>query len=186
MGIRRRLKESLARGAVNPQRSANTAAGWCFPSTLAANKTLLASLLCLVVLLVLATQRLARTPSLLAALHGRPHPTDPATRAAAEHAAALLEQADALIVATGAGMGWIPAALTFGATKGSGALTSLAGAAGLCLHRLTRSVSWGARTGLGLLRPPAGAITAASVPRALGNFAALGRAHAGVRRVHQQ
>ena len=33
------------------------------------------------------------------------HPTDPATRAAAEHAAALLEQADALIVAAGAGMG---------------------------------------------------------------------------------
>ncbi len=33
------------------------------------------------------------------------HPTDPATRAAAEHAAALLEQVDALIVAAGAGMG---------------------------------------------------------------------------------
>ena len=33
------------------------------------------------------------------------HPTDPATRAAVEHAAALLEQADALIVAAGAGMG---------------------------------------------------------------------------------
>ena len=70
------------------------------------------------------------------------HPTDPATRAAAEHAAALLEQADALIVAAGAGMGWIPACPTFGATKVLARLPRAgAGAAGLCLHRFACSVS---------------------------------------------
>ena len=52
------------------------------------------------------------------------HPTDPATRAAAEHAAALLEQADALIVAAGAGMGVDSGLPDFrGATKGSGVPT---------------------------------------------------------------
>ena len=110
------------------------------------------------------------------------HPTDPATRAAAEHAAALLEQADALIVAAGAGMGWIPACPTFGATKGSGVPTLRWRRRGWTLppslrpQRFVRRPNWP-----GALRPPAGAVPPHGAPRGLWQLQRWGaRMHQGL------